>query len=172
VFHLGALDWLPNQEGLLWFLKEIWPVVHKDHPDTSFYIAGRNAPDFISRIDQPGVVFLGEVDDAYAFMNGKAIMVVPLLSGSGMRIKIIEGMALGKIIVSTPLGAEGIPVDHGENIMIAGSADGFVKVLDSLISDKDRCEEIGLNAVSFIKKNFDNLAIASSLIKFYEERLG
>jgi glycosyltransferase involved in cell wall biosynthesis len=172
VFHLGALDWLPNQEGLLWFLDKVWPEVQRQHPGTSFYIAGRNAPEFISRINQPGVEFLGEVDNAYDFMNRKAVMVVPLLSGSGMRIKIIEGMALGKAIVSTPVGAEGISVTHGENILIADTAEKFITALDQLLSNEKQCNDIGAKAVSFIKKNFDNLAIASSLIKFYEEQLG
>jgi len=172
VFHIGALDWLPNQEGLLWFLRNVWPEVYKQNPGTSFYIAGRNAPQFISQIDQPGVVFLGEVENAYSFMNEKAIMVVPLLSGSGMRIKIIEGMALGKAIISTSIGAEGIPVTSGENIIIANEEDQFVAELNALLKEERQCVEMGKKAVSFIKKNFDNLAIASSLLKFYQDKTG
>ena len=172
VFHIGALDWMPNQEGLLWFLREVWPVVFRQNPGTTFYIAGRNAPQFISQIDQPGVVFLGEVEDAYAFMNEKAIMVVPLLSGSGMRIKIIEGMALGKAIISTSIGAEGIPVNSGENIIIANDKGQFVEELNCLLKEEKQCSEMGKKAVSFIKKNFDNLAIASSLLKFYQDQTG
>lgn len=172
LFHIGALDWIPNQEGLMWFLRDVWPAVHKDHPGVKFYIAGRNAPSFISQIKQPGVVFMGEVEDAYEFMGRKAVMVVPLLSGSGMRIKIIEGMALGKAIVSTPIGTEGIATTHGGNILVAGNAREFIDSVKRLVSDEALCRSMGENAVSFIKKNFDNLAIASSLISFYEEQLG
>jgi len=82
VFHIGALDWSPNQEGLEWFLKKCWKKLHEKYPELKFYIAGRNAPDKIRNIKENGVVFLGEVEDAYAFMESKAIMIVPLLSGA------------------------------------------------------------------------------------------
>lgn len=171
VFHIGALDWLPNQEGLLWFLDNVWPAVSKEFPEVKFYVAGRNAPRFIRELNYPGLVFLGEVDDAYRFMNEKAVMVVPLQSGSGMRIKIIEGMALGKSIITTSIGTEGISTSHGENIMIADSPADFIKSLKLLLSDYQLFSKIGSNAFAFVTKNFDNLAIAKGLVKFYETHL-
>ena len=135
-----------------------------------FYVAGRNAPRWlIQKLNVEGVVFKGEVTDAYRFMNSKAIMIVPLFSGSGMRIKIIEGMALGKSIVSTSIGAEGIDVADGENILLANDATGFVEAVTGLLEDRDSFERIGRNATLFIQQNFNNLAISKKLIGFYKQ---
>ncbi|MEE4256572.1 MAG: glycosyltransferase family 4 protein [Bacteroidales bacterium] len=169
LFHIGALDWAPNQEGLEWFLKKCWKGLHGKYPELKFYIAGRNAPESIKRIKEPGVVFLGEVEDAYKFMESKAIMIVPLLSGSGMRIKIIEGMTLGKTIVSTSIGAEGIAVTHDENIIIADDPQSFRSGIETLLDNFDKFEAIGRRAVSFIEANYDNLSISKALTAFYKE---
>ncbi|MCK5079017.1 MAG: glycosyltransferase, partial [Bacteroidales bacterium] len=134
-----------------------------------FYIAGRNAPDSIRNISEPNVVFLGEVDDAYAFMESKAVMIVPLLSGSGMRIKIIEGMALGKSIVSTSIGAEGIAVSHDTDIIIADDTRNYTAGIESLLDNFDKFEAIGRNAVKFVEENYDNLSISKALAAFYKE---
>ncbi len=171
LFHIGALDWSPNQEGLSWFFEHCWPVLHRRHPDLQFFIAGRNAPEHIRRIDQPNVVFLGEVDDAYAFMEEKAIMLVPLLTGSGMRIKIIEGMALGKSIVSTSIGTEGIGTTHGRDIIIADSPENFISGIEDLLDNFDKFEAIGRNARAFIAENYDNVSITEALAGFYKEHI-
>ncbi len=171
LFHIGALDWLPNQEGLMWFLDNVWNELHEHYPDLRFYIAGRNAPAFIRNLKAPNVVFLGEVEDAYEFMRSKAIMIVPLLSGSGMRIKIIEGMALGKTIISTTIGTEGIPTANQKNILIADDAGEMLDAVKSMIDNFDLFENIGKNAVTFVQEKFDNRAIASSLLKFYSAHL-
>ncbi|HYQ56584.1 MAG TPA: glycosyltransferase family 4 protein [Draconibacterium sp.] len=170
LFHIGSLEWAPNQEGLVWFLVTCWPVIHKKYPDLIFHVAGRNAPQWlIDKINTDGVIYEGEVDDAYTFMNSKAIMIVPLSSGSGMRIKIIEGMALGKSIVSTAIGAEGIEIKSDENILIANSADEFIEAVSSLIEDKGYFEQLGKNASAYIRENFDNLATARKLVDFYKQ---
>jgi len=172
VFHLGALDWAPNQEGLLWFLVNCWPKLQQKHPTLKFYVAGRNAPDWLqSRLQYKNVVFLGEIEDAYAFMNSKAIMVAPLLSGSGMRIKIIEGLALGKAIVSTTIGAEGIAVEKGKHILLADEPNELIDGVSKLIDDRDLYDKLCKNAIDFIHDKFDNLAIAESLTDFYKQHL-
>ncbi len=171
LFHIGALDWSPNQEGLFWFLDRCWKKLHSKYPELKCYIAGRNAPDSIRCINEPNVEFLGEVDDAYAFMQSKAVMIVPLLSGSGMRIKIVEGMALGKSIVSTSIGAEGIAVSDGKDILIADGHEKFTEAIESLLDNFDKFEAIGANAVSFIKGNYDNLSISKALAGFYKEHI-
>jgi glycosyltransferase involved in cell wall biosynthesis len=98
-------------------------------------------------------------------------MVVPLFSGSGMRIKIIEGMALGKPIVTTDIGTEGIPTENGHNIMIANDADQFIESISRLINDRALFDEISRNAIGFIQEKFDNLAQASALIDFYKTQI-
>ncbi|MCK4663493.1 MAG: glycosyltransferase family 4 protein [Bacteroidales bacterium] len=169
LFHIGSLDWIPNTEGLLWFINNVWFKIKNKYPEINFYIAGRNAPDwFINKIKDSKIEFLGEIEDAYKFMNTKAIMIVPLLSGSGMRIKIIEGMALGKTIVTTSIGIEGIDANHKKNILIANSTKEFIDTIEELINNKDFFIEIGINAKEFIKKHFDNFAISKSLLEFYK----
>jgi len=169
LFHIGSLEWTPNQEGLIWFLENCWGKIHEKYPDLKFYIAGRNAPAWLEkRFFLPNVVYKGEITDAYEFMNAKSIMVVPLLSGSGMRIKVIEGMALGKPIVATEVGTEGIFTTSGKNIIVAKNEQEFVKAISELIDNKEYFEFIGKNAIEFIHEKFDNLAIASALVEFYK----
>ncbi|MEL7588643.1 MAG: glycosyltransferase family 4 protein [Prolixibacteraceae bacterium] len=172
LFHIGALDWPPSQEGLIWFLNNCWPAIHEKHPELKFYIAGRNVPAWIeTRFKSEHIIFLGEVEDAYHFMNSKAVMVVPLHSGSGIRIKIIEGMALGKAIVSTSIGCEGIPAIDRENILIANKPDDFIAAIEALVSDRSLFDRLCKNSVDFIRERFDNLAIVGSLIEFYQQQL-
>ena len=170
LFHIGALDWAPNQEGLIWFFNQCWPKIHLQNPELKFYLAGRNAPEWFERIIKlDGVVYLGEINDAYDFINSKAVMVVPLFSGSGMRIKIIEGMALGKPIVTTAIGTEGIPTENGKNILIANDVDSFVEAINQLINDRGLSDWIGTNAIGFIQEKYDNLLQAEALIEFYKQ---
>lgn len=168
VFHIGALDWPPNQEGLLWFFDKIWPIVVKKHPHLKFYLAGRNAPDWIKTMKVKNLVFIGEVESAIEFMNSKAIGVVPLLSGSGMRIKIVEGMALGKAQVTTKIGAEGNPAKDGKELMIADEPSEFAAKIIELVENKELFDSMGRNAYEFVKKEFDNKVITQSLIDFYK----
>ncbi|NOR88231.1 MAG: glycosyltransferase [Bacteroidales bacterium] len=168
VFHIGALDWPPNQEGLFWFFEKIWPLVLQKQPQVKFYLAGRNAPDRIKHLKVKNLVFVGEVDSAIEFMNSKAIGIVPLLSGSGMRIKIVEGMALGKVMVTTQIGAEGNPAKDGEQMMVADQPEEFAKKIISLLESRELLDKMGQNALSFVKNEFDNKKIAQSLIDFYQ----
>lgn len=172
VFHIGALDWAPNQEGLIWFLENCWMQLQKKYPQLKFYVAGRNAPEWLeSKLNYQNVIYLGEVEDAYAFLNSKAVMIVPLLSGSGMRVKIIEGLALGKAIVSTTIGAEGIAIEDKKHLIIANSTDEFIQGISQLIDNRPMYDQLCKNAVDFIHEKFDNLAFAESLIDFYKQHL-
>lgn len=172
LFHIGSLEWSPNQEGLIWFLEKCWAQIHEKYPDLKFYIAGRNAPLwFQKKLAMPNVVFKGEVADAYDFMNSKAIMVVPLHSGSGMRIKIIEGMALGKPIITTAIGTEGISTVSGKNIIIAESAEDFIDAISELIENREYFDSIGCNAIEYIHEKFDNLTSAGALLEFYKKHI-
>lgn len=172
VFHIGSLEWSPNQEGLVWFLDKCWPLIHQKYPELKFYVAGRNAPEWLrTKLQKPNVVFIGEVDDAYDFMNSKAIMIVPLFSGSGMRIKIIEGMALGKSIVSTPIGIEGIEIENHKHLLIASTETEFINQISELVENREKLDNLGRNAINFIHENFDNLAAAGKLIEFYKKHI-
>jgi glycosyltransferase involved in cell wall biosynthesis len=172
LFFLGSLDWKPNQEGLLWFVSEVFPALQNLHPDLKLYIAGRNAPLwFCHKVNLPGIVFCGEVTDAREFIMSKGILVAPYFSGGGMRVKIVEAMALGKPVITTPLGAEGLDVNHNENIIIANSAIDYLEQIEKLLKFPDFYLKIGRNALAFIKQHLDYLKISKALACFYKTQL-
>jgi glycosyltransferase involved in cell wall biosynthesis len=171
LFYIGALDWMPNQSGMKWFLKKVWPTLHKMYPDVELFIAGRRMSPYFSTLKASGVTVLGEVKDAYEYMRSKAIMIVPLFVGSGMRVKIIEGMALGKAIVATTIAAEGIPVKHGYDIMIANDAEAFINQLATLIENPAMVTALGDHASTLINERFNNDKIVGGLLDFYENTI-
>ncbi len=128
LFHLGAMDWIPNQQGITWFLETAWKKLREQFPQLHFYIAGRKMPEKYFGMQDAQLHVEGGVDSPVQFMQSKNIMVVPILSGSGIRIKIIEGMALGKAVVTTSLGAAGIDCRDGENIRLQTHARFVTKI--------------------------------------------
>ncbi|MDD2386205.1 MAG: glycosyltransferase family 4 protein [Bacteroidales bacterium] len=172
IFHIGALDWIPNQEGLRWFIDNVWIKFKKNYPQFEFYLAGRNAPKrFEKYLADKQIVYLGEIENANKFINENSIMIVPLLSGSGMRIKIIEGMVLGKSIITTSIGAEGIPTTDGENILIADNPQTFYENLERICLNIELHKKISSNAIEFVNTNFDNINIAKNLTEFYKNNI-
>lgn len=168
LFSIGAMDWIPNLEGIIWFLEKVWPEIHRKYPDLHYYLAGRHMPDSLRAKMIPNVEVVGEVEDANAFMCSKAILIVPLFSGSGIRIKIIEGMANGKPVISTSIGAEGIQYTKDQNILIADSTEEFIRCISSCIENRDFCETIGRNARELIKEQYHRKVIISKLVAFYQ----
>ncbi|MBA3286148.1 MAG: glycosyltransferase family 4 protein, partial [Nitrosopumilus sp.] len=106
LFHLGSMDWLPNIEGVNWLLQKVFPLIEKEN--IKLYLAGRMMPENLLNLNKKNIIVEGLIENSRTYMAQKTIMLVPLLSGGGMRVKIIEGMALGKTIISTSKGAEGI----------------------------------------------------------------
>ncbi len=169
IFHIGALDWSPNQEGLIWFIDNCWQILQKQNPEIKFYIAGRNAPKwFENYLNRKNIIFLGEVENAMEFVNSKFLMVVPLLSGSGMRIKIIEAMAMAKPVISTSIGVEGINVVDNQNILIADNKDDFISKISDVLKNTENAENIGKQARIFIANFYNNVSIAKKLYDFYK----
>jgi len=169
LFTIGSMNWRPNEEGVKWFLEKVWPDVHRQFPELKYYLAGRAMPEWMKQLRLPNVVVLGEVDDAHDFIRQNSVMIVPLFSGSGIRIKIIEGMALGKAIISTSLGAEGINYINGENILIANAPCEFFDMISLCMEDPSRRRKIGQNARRLIETEYDRDAITHRLISFYEQ---
>jgi glycosyltransferase involved in cell wall biosynthesis len=165
-FHIGAMDWMPNIEAVDFLLGEIWPKIYAEFPDKKLYIAGRNTPNELMQLKQDGVIVLGEVENAAAFIDSHDIMLVPLLSGSGQRVKIIEGMMMGKPIISTKLGVEGIDVKDGENILLAETASDYLEAAKKIIVNDDLFNTISKNAIVFADRNYNNKSIADKLESF------
>ncbi len=167
VFHLGSMDWRPNQEGLRWFLDEVWPLVTEKDPSLTFHLAGKNIPESFMRYGNGQVKIDGMVPDAVRYMNSMELMVVPLRSGGGMRVKIIEGMAAGKAIISTSIGAEGIDCTHGENIFLADTPAEMADAILYCLSNKAVMEKMGTRARDFVKKHHTTGPAIDRLISFY-----
>jgi len=172
LFTIGAMNWIPNVEGVRWFLHHVWPEVHKEFPSLKYYLAGREMPDWMLRMKFPNVEVLGEVPDAREFIDAHGIMVVPLLSGSGIRIKIIEGMAAGKPVLSTLIGAEGIDCTSGKNILIANAPCEFIDMISLCINDPDRCRNVGEEARGLVETTYNRRHIIRKLVTFYEQLTG
>jgi glycosyltransferase involved in cell wall biosynthesis len=169
LFHLGAMDWEPNIEGLTWFIEKVWPTIHQSFPDLPLHLAGRNMTEYFRGLNVPGVHIWGEVEDGHAFIQSHDIMVVPLLSGGGIRVKIIEGMALGKVIISSTIGAIGIQYKEKENLLIADTANEWINAIDLLINQAGKQEMLAKNARQFAASHFDNRNVTKELIHFYKE---
>ncbi len=166
IFHIASMNWQPNVEAVNWFMDKVWPVVFKQNQKAKLYLAGRDMSAEILNLELPNVVVVGEVSVAKDFFTSKEIMIVPLLSGSGMRIKIIEGMALGKVIISTSIGAEGILCTHGENILIADNPTDFANNILKVLSDKEYCAKISSNAKKLIKEKYNNDTVCENMLDF------
>lgn len=172
LFSIGAMNWIPNQEGILWFLDNVWPDLNRQFPDLTYYLAGREMPAWMANLDRPNVVVLGEVPDAAAFMAAHSVMVVPLFSGSGIRIKIIEGMAAGRAIVSTTIGAEGIRAATGKDILIADTPCEFFEAVALCIGDPALTAKIGREARLLAENEYNTAGLLRKLTAFYAELAG
>lgn len=166
---IGSLDWMPNIEGLDWFLRKVWPVLHQRHPEVTLHVAGRNTPRSLMQMQIDNVVVHGEVPDASDFISRYDVMVVPLFSGSGMRVKILEGMALGKVVISTSLGKEGIDAADQEEILIADSVEAFVKTIEFCIQHPVAMSRMAMQARQFVRQHFNNHEIAQRLYDIYHQ---
>jgi glycosyltransferase involved in cell wall biosynthesis len=168
MYFLGALDWLPNIEGLQWFLQAVYPLVKKKLPGMVCYVAGRNMDTTLSWVSGPGIYAMGEVPQAAEFIKDKWICIVPLLSGSGMKVKIAEAVANGKVVVTTPVGAEGFPSELLSFIEIAHSAEEFALAIEKIIMHPETYQQRALQAAAYVKVNFNPSTTAASLIHFYK----
>ncbi len=169
LFHLGALDWLPNQEAVKWLLEKVWPSLYMQFPELKFYIAGRRPPKWIEELDVAGVEVVGEVEDAAAFIKSKSIMPVPLFSGSGMRVKIVEAMMLSKAVVSTDIGIEGIIHQNNKDVIIANTAQEFINAITLLINDKSTFDKLCYNAHLSALNNYSHKSLTNKLNDFLLE---
>ena len=168
LFLIGSLNWLPNQEGLDWLLREVWPTLHAEMPDVELHIAGSGTPEELLKPRTDNVFVHGFVESAPEFMQQYELMLVPLLSGGGMRIKIIEGMALGKAVLSTTLGAEGIAVRDGQDILLRDTAAEWLDALRAWARGQVATAEIGAAAARTATQLYDRRRVTQQFVDLYE----
>jgi glycosyltransferase involved in cell wall biosynthesis len=138
---VGSMDWQPNEDGIFWFVKDVYPQVKRAWPGASLTIVGRNPSSRLRALAAPdsSVEITGTVDDVRPYLAAAEVVVVPLLVGSGTRIKIFEAMAMSRPVVSTTIGAEGLPVNPGKEILLADAPGTFADAVVGLLrSDEER----------------------------------
>ena len=172
LFFIGAMDWLPNLESVKWVLEQMWPALHQKFPELRFSIAGRNMPLWLRNLKVAGVDIYPDVPDAGLFMADKAILLAPYFSGGGMRVKFIEAMSQGKVVVSTAIGAEGIEGRDGEHFLLAESRIGLISVVEKCLEDGEFLQYVGANARSLVRDKYDSQRIAEKLTAIYQKISG
>jgi glycosyltransferase involved in cell wall biosynthesis len=163
LFYLGSMDWYPNLEGVCWFLKNVWNTVHRNYPNLLFRIAGRNMPEALKAVANNGIEIIHDVKNAKEFMTENGILLVPLWSGSGIRIKIIEAMSLGKLVITTSIGVEGIEAKNKEHVLIADTPQEFAEAIDFCMNNPSFCQEIASNAQQLILQHHNNAILGKEL---------
>jgi sugar transferase (PEP-CTERM/EpsH1 system associated) len=160
----GSMDWLPNEDAMLYFHREILPLVRADEPDVRLSIVGRAPTPAVKKLaDDLGITVTGRVDDVRPFMEAASVYIVPLRIGGGTRLKIFEAMAMGKAVVSTTVGAEGLPVVGGTHVMLADEPRTFARAVVRLIRDVERRRQLESAARALVIEHYDWSAVAGEL---------
>lgn len=167
LFNLSSMDVLSNVEGLEWFFEDVWPLIIEKFPTITMHVAGKNCDAQLSKLAKHNVFFDGEVKSANEFMQEHDLMIVPLLTSTGIPVKIIEGMALGKTVITTSAGAESLRAEHGKHLLVADTPEEFVALIEKCIQSPDICAFIGENARDFVALQHNNDLIIKQLINFY-----
>ena len=150
----GLLLYRPNLDAAYHLVDEIWPLVRARVPDAVVTIVGRGDPEDLRRLERPGVVVTGEVPDVRPYLERAAIVGVPVRMGGGTRLKVVEGLAMGKAMVSTSLGCEGVNVVDGESIAIADTAETFAASVVRLFEDRVAAAELGRGGRALMEREY------------------
>ena len=169
IFHIGSMEWQANEQGVMWFLKKVWPRVLSAQPNVKFHLAGKGLSKTDPRFFQTGIVNHGEVDDAEVFMQSRGIMIVPIQAGSGIRIKSLEAMALGVPVVSTSIGAQGLTVESGKQMIIADDPEGFADGIIQLLLNPAASQEMTQQARAYVEQHHNLKRNTAELLGFLRQ---
>lgn len=161
ILHLGTMFWPPNAEGVLWFAREVLPLVLQEVPDVSFMVAGKDPPPTVRALAEAGspvadhVEVTGFVADPQPLLECSRVFIVPVRAGGGMRVKILDGWQWGLPIVSTTVGAEGIAVRPGENILLADTPEAFARAVVRVLRDDGVAQRLRQNGRRWVERYYD-----------------
>src|SRR4051812_39467228 len=157
----GSMDWLPNEDGMQYFVRDILPRIRQVEPEATLSIIGRAPTPSVRRLaGDPGIEVTGRVDDVRPHVAAGSVYVVPLRIGGGTRLKIFEAMSMGKAVVSTTVGAEGLPVTPGQNILIADEPARFAQAVVHMMRDGDARRRVEAEARRIVVERYDWSAVA------------
>jgi polysaccharide biosynthesis protein PslH len=168
---VGAMDWLPNADAVRFFAAEVLPRVRRRAPEAELLVIGRNPGPLERRIAPGGVRFTGTVEDVRPHLQAASLVVVPLRIGGGTRLKILESWSMAKAVVSTSVGAEGLPVVDGENIAIADRPDEMAERILELLRDPPAAERLGREGRRAVLERFSWPKVATALLLTYDQVL-
>jgi glycosyltransferase involved in cell wall biosynthesis len=161
----GSMDWMPNEDGILYFTEQILPLIRRRRPNTILWVVGRKPGkrvEALAAVDS-GIRVTGRVEDVRPYIARGSVYVVPLRIGGGTRLKIFEAMAMGKAIVSTTIGAEGLPVSTGSDIMLADTPELFANAVCDLLESSDKRKQLGQAARQLVEERYSWAAVAKYL---------
>ena len=164
---VGGLNWYPNREGMEWFDREILPEINVLHPEIKVHLIGRSEK--INWVHKEHFIEYGFVDDIRPYLEKSAVFIVPLRVGGGTRLKILDAMAMEKAIVSTTIGAEGLGVADGEELILADSASSFAKGVVTLLEDHKKRHQIAKKSRQFVLSAYKWESIGSKLCQTYDD---
>ncbi|MEA2626531.1 MAG: polysaccharide biosynthesis protein PslH [Candidatus Binatota bacterium] len=172
VVFTGAMDWVPNADAVRFFARQVLPRLRASRPDVTFTVVGRDPPAALVReLAEPGITFTGTVDDVRPYVAAAAVVVVPLRIGGGTRLKILEAWAMAKPVVSTTVGAEGLPVRDRGNILIADREDDLAAAIAELLGDPGRAAALGRAGRKTVEETFSWHRLGAALIEAYAQTI-
>lgn len=166
VFHFASMDWMPNIEAVDWLMAKVWSNVTQQLPDAKLVLAGRGMPEKFKQLANNNITVIDSVENSKDFYSTYDIMLVPLWSGSGLRIKLVEGLAYGKAIITTSIGAEGIPFTQNKDMIVADNEVDFANAIISLLKGNIDKQQLQQNARRLAEQHFNYQTIAANLIDF------
>ena len=156
VVFTGSMDWLPNEDAIRYYTDQILPIIRRSIPDVTLTVVGRNPYPGLVELSKrdPSIIVTGRVEDVRPYMERAAAYVVPLRIGGGTRLKIFEAMAMEKALVSTSIGAEGLPVTDGKELRIADTPESFAAAVVELLNDPAAAKAMGRRAGQIVREKF------------------
>ena len=167
----GSMDWLPNEDAIFYFVDAILPLIKQQCPDVSLEVVGRSPSRKLQALaeTEKSVRLTGWVEDIRPFVARGSVCIVPLRIGGGTRLKIFEAMAMSKAVVSTSVGAEGLPVRSGENILLADTPGDFAGSVISLLRDSNQRQRLGTAARALVQENYSWPKVAEGFARTLQD---
>jgi polysaccharide biosynthesis protein PslH len=171
IIFVGTFKFFGNQDAVKWMLSEVWPQVKARQPQAVFYIVGNQPPAWLRQINDPGIKVTGWVPNLDEYMQKSMVVVAPLRMGSGTKLKILEAMSMGKPVVATGIGAEGIGAVDGRDLLVRDDPRQFAEAVAGCLNDPELAERLGKNARELIREHYSWEKSAEQLVGAYQDTI-